>query len=110
MAALRPSVLHGRLVTVTFAPLPGFSRPKAAAVVSKKVALRAVDRNRIQRRVRDILRPHILLSQEPLAIIVRAKKEALSADMAALRADLEPIIARIMPALPGAGTPGYNAR
>lgn len=96
LEAVRPSLMHGKYVTVVWAPLPGLAAPKAAAVVSKKVSNRAVDRNKVQRRLRDILRPLVAASRKPLAVVVRAKKEARGADMAQLRADVEPLIVRVL--------------
>lgn len=96
MAALRPSVAHGRYVTVVSSSLPGLKAAKVACVVSKKVSVRAVDRNKVQRRLREISRGPVRASAKPLALVIRAKKEALGAAMSALRADLEPLLARIL--------------
>lgn len=52
---------RGVYVTLSITPLPVGTPPKVACIVSKKAAKKAVDRNRIKRRVRAILQP--LMSQ-----------------------------------------------
>lgn len=95
LQTVRLSVLHGTYITVAFADIHGFPCAKASCVVSKKVSPRAVVRNTVQRRLRDIVRPFVLSSVASRTVVVRAKKQAAEADMAALRADLEPILAKV---------------
>lgn len=63
-----------------------------ACVVSKKVARKAVDRNRIKRRVRAIMR-EVTLSG-PLVVIVYAKPGASHATMQDLREDIMALLGR----------------
>lgn len=96
LQAVRLSVLQGTYVTVAFTDLPTLPFAKASCVVSKKVSPKAVVRNKVQRRLRDITRPFVLSAGVPRAVVIRAKKQAAEADMAALRADLEPLLARAL--------------
>lgn len=65
-----------------------------ASVVSKKIAARSVDRNRIDRQCREALRPHMNNIQDPVALIFRAKREAASATPSDLRKDIEVLVSR----------------
>ena len=57
-------------------------------VVPKKIARRAVDRNRIERRCREALRPLIKNIQKPVAFIFHAKREAQEASYAEVALDV----------------------
>ena len=70
------------------------SRAGVACVVSKKVSLRAVDRNRVKRRTRAALTPH-LARLSPASYVFHAKKEALSATSQELVRDIERLLARL---------------
>lgn len=63
---------------------------KAAVVVSKKVAARAVDRNKLKRRVRHIIRA-IELPQHTTNILY-VKKDARTANTIQLKNDLETLL------------------
>jgi ribonuclease P protein component len=70
------------------------SRTGVACVVSKKVSARAVDRNRVKRRFRAALSPH-LTQLSSGSYVWYAKKEAASAEYADVRRDIEKLVARI---------------
>lgn len=76
---------HGRLVTVRVAPS---DEPRAGVIVSKRTAPLAVDRNRIKRRLRPLLRGALTTYPEyRMAVIAkpparRASSEQLAADLA----------------------------
>jgi ribonuclease P protein component len=89
-------VLQGAYVTVVCADLPHLPFAKASCVVSKKVSSQAVVRNKIQRRLREIVRPFVLPAAASRAIVIRAKKQAAETDIVALRADLEPLLSRVL--------------
>ncbi len=69
-------------------------RAGVACVVSKKVSLRAVDRNRVKRRVRAALLPS-LSRLAPGTYVFYAKKEALTATSQESVRDIEKLIERI---------------
>jgi ribonuclease P protein component len=106
---MHPTVVHGTYVTVIWAVRPDIKAAKAAVVVSKKVSNRAVERNKVQRRLREILRP-IVAAAKSVMIVVRAKKGALEATMPVLRADLEPLLARMAQQLSGQSDRRYNTK
>jgi ribonuclease P protein component len=99
LIALRgASRVHGKYVSIAHSPLEA-SKSKFACVVSKQVSPKAVIRNAVKRKIRDAVRP--LLQKTPhLAIVCTAKREAAAAGLAALKADIEAVFAR----LPGRGT------
>jgi ribonuclease P protein component len=59
---------RGKLMSARFAPNARRERPRFAVVVSKKVYKSAVKRNRIRRRIYEIIRAHI--TEQSLAIDV----------------------------------------
>lgn len=64
--------------------------PQGAIVVSKKGASRAVDRNRIRRRLSPLLRE--LLKKSKHSIVLYPTKDVLRAPVAALRDSLEQLV------------------
>ncbi|MBM3272002.1 ribonuclease P protein component [Candidatus Kaiserbacteria bacterium] len=95
LASLRPCVYKGTLITLFVYPTHNSPYLKSIAVVSKKVAPHATDRNRIKRRIREIVRVFVA-RHEPIknTIIIRATPMAAKADMVALQAELETLLAR----------------
>jgi ribonuclease P protein component len=80
----------GAYFTLTVTPLSSdVSGPRCAAVVSKKVSKRAVDRNAIKRRVREIIRMLITKDTPSLSLVFYAKKESLIASFEDVRRDIE---------------------
>lgn len=72
-----------------------------ASVVSKKIAARAVDRNRTERRCREAVRAHMLRIRKPLApphaglaLVFHGKREAISASFEETKKDIETLLAR----------------
>lgn len=63
----------------------------AAAVVSKKVARRAVDRHLLKRRMLEVLRPYASPSR---SLVAYAKAGSLGLPYAAVKAELEPLLLR----------------
>lgn len=55
----------------------------------------AVARNRLRRRLREILRRHVLAALPPVDLVVRAKRSAYAASVADLRAELTAVVTRI---------------
>ena len=73
---------HHAYFTLIYAPYPS---PHIAVVVSKKIANRATARNKIRRKMYDILRHHIRSADHAGICILIVKKEALTASHSALR-------------------------
>ncbi len=69
--------------------------PKFGCVVSKKVAARAVDRNALKRRCREIALPLVGGMKRPVAIVVYPKKAALGASFAQMKASLSKLLAEL---------------
>lgn len=94
---LRPARrIHGNYFSLTATPSAVLTEPKVACVVSKKIAARAVDRNRVKRQCREALRPFIKEVQKPTALIFRAKREAVEATFAEIRQDIQKLLERIV--------------
>ena len=88
--------IHGTYFSLTVTPSPRLEGPRAACVVSKKVSARSVDRNRIERRCRESLRPFLAGMKEPTAFIFFAKREAASATFAEIRRDIGKLLERCL--------------
>jgi ribonuclease P protein component len=64
-------------------------------IVVPRFQFSAVARNRLRRRVREILRRHALAALPPVDLVVRAKRAAYAAPFAVLRAELVDVVRRI---------------
>lgn len=71
------------------------ARTGAACVISKKVAPRAVDRNKVKRRVKAALSPH-LSALFPAAYVFYGKSGAADASFAEAKRDIEKLLHRIV--------------
>lgn len=94
---------HGRLMTVRLATA---DRPQAGVIVSKKTAAKAVDRNRIKRRLRPLLRER-LANGPAVRVAVIAKAPAREADNREFAADFQTAFDK---ALVGGKTPARPPR
>ena len=83
--------LQGNLFSLSTFSLSG-GDAKFTCVVSKKVAQKAVDRNRLKRQCREVVRPLMKRVQHPLALVLTAKKSAATAPFSAIREDIERLI------------------
>lgn len=92
---MRPRRYSGVYVSLSVAALPQATRSRVACVVSKKVSLRAVVRNRIKRRCREALAPLLKSVRRPLALVCNAKREAVEASFAEIRDDIARLVMRI---------------
>lgn len=63
----------------------------AAAVVSKKVARRSVDRHLLKRRMLEVIRPY---ASPGYSLVAYAKAGSLGLTYAAVRSELEPLLLR----------------
>src|SRR5438045_3350852 len=79
--------IHGALFLLSYSPLPA-GPTKTSCVVSKKVALKAHDRNLLKRRCREVLRLHLTTLNRPYALVLHAKKQAHGASFAQIREDI----------------------
>jgi len=84
--------LHSPLFTLIFSP---HKTSHGSVVVSKKVARRAVDRNRMRRRIYDMLRGHLRGGAPAGVYILLVKKAALSATYDELKEALDDLIKKV---------------
>ena len=83
------------------ASLPAFAR---VGFVVPKYKHSAVDRNRLKRRLRELVRLHVLPEMPPLDLVIRVFPSAYHRPLAALRSDLEQAVRRLTRELaPGEG-------
>ncbi|MBP6962640.1 ribonuclease P protein component [Candidatus Saccharibacteria bacterium] len=73
---VRGEVAHGRLMSIRFTKNKKGDY-RAAVVVSKKIAPSAVVRNRIRRRIFELVRTEKLLAGQPIDVIIYAKTSAI---------------------------------
>jgi len=90
--------VHGTYFSLTIYPLLGAQGPKMACVVSKKVAARATDRNKVERRCRGVMRPQMVDIKKPCALVFLAKREVVDASYAQISRDIGALITRIQDA------------
>jgi ribonuclease P protein component len=86
--------LHGAYFSLTVTPLSPESGVKTACVVSKKTAARAADRNKIERRCRESLRPILARINTPAALIFYGKREAVQASFGDIQKDINALLER----------------
>ena len=84
--------MHGSCFALAVTPLPGGKGPKTACVVSKKMIAHAADRNRVQRRCREIVRSHISRIHQPLALVFYGKRSAATASFADTKKDVAALL------------------
>src|SRR3989338_9429348 len=87
--------VHGNFFSLVAIPAEYTPGPRAACVVSKKIAVRAVDRNKIERRCREALRPHMSQIKKSIALIFHAKREARDASYAEIVRDVEKLLSSV---------------
>ncbi|MDP2648757.1 MAG: ribonuclease P protein component [Patescibacteria group bacterium] len=85
--------MSGAYFSLSCTSLPDGESAKAACVVSKKVAARAVARNRIKRICREAVRAHLSSVKPPQAFVFTAKRAAAAASPADIRGDVERLLA-----------------
>lgn len=71
-----------------------YARPRAAIIVPR-YQFTAVARNRLRRRLREILRRGVMTTLPPVDLVVRAKRPAYAASFATLRAELTDAAGRL---------------
>ena len=70
--------VSNELFSIAMWPLSPGVEPQFSCVVSKKTAKKAVDRNKLKRRCREIASPLVASLKRPIAVIVYPKKTALT--------------------------------
>jgi ribonuclease P protein component len=89
---------EGRRVRTTHLDLawrPGTRQRARAAIVVPRYQFTAVARNRLRRRLREILRRGVLATLPAVDVVVRAKRAAYGAPFAVLRDELADAGARL---------------
>jgi ribonuclease P protein component len=74
---------------------PGQTAHARAAIIVPRYQFTAVARNRLRRRLREILRRGVIATLPPIDVVVRAKRQAYGAPFALLRAELADAGARL---------------
>ena len=80
---------HGEFFSLVVITASG---TKFTCVVSKKIAARAVERNRIKRRCREAARAALGSTRHEIAFVFYAKRQAREAAFAAIKKDVETLI------------------
>jgi ribonuclease P protein component len=62
-----------------------------------------VSRNRVKRRLREVIRLHLLPYMEPIDLVIRARREAYDASFEELRIDLLGAVQRVRHAVQESG-------
>jgi ribonuclease P protein component len=88
------SRVHGRFFSLAVALIPGSDKQKVACVVSKKVSPRAVVRNALKRRCREVARAVLKEAHEPAALVFQAKREAAGASFEEIEKDIRGLFER----------------
>lgn len=84
--------VRGVYFTLSIFPLPADTAPKAACIVSKKVARKATERNRIKRRYRAILQTLMPQVKQPLALAFYTNSACLKATFEQLSEDVTTVL------------------
>jgi ribonuclease P protein component len=96
--AARPRRAYGTYFTMSVSPLAAeklIKEAKFACIVSKKIAVRAVDRNRIRRLCREAFRAASQQTDSPLAFVFYAKKESKTATFQNVASDVKQLLSQI---------------
>lgn len=88
--------INGVYFSLTLAPSPKGAGVQTACVVSKKVSPRAVVRNRIKRRCRDVVRAALSGGAFSGAMLFTAKRESATATYADMKSDIERTLGRAL--------------
>lgn len=94
MKSLSGKRFHGRFFSLLAAPL-SVDHPKFAVVVSKKVATKAVDRNKVKRRARNALDKVRTSVSKPLALVLYAKSDAKKAEFSEIVSDIAALFSKL---------------
>ena len=78
---LRPALVSGRDLT------PDSSGPRVGLTVPKAMG-KAVDRNRIKRRMREAVRRQLVLLQTPVDVVLHPRRSVIDLDFAALEREV----------------------
>jgi ribonuclease P protein component len=83
---------HGQYMTVVINPSDHL---QVSVVVSKKVAKKAVDRNRLRRRAYGVVERYARITPLPIACIIQYKPGALAVSRQVLALELSSLLAQI---------------
>ncbi|MDR2870001.1 MAG: ribonuclease P protein component [Deferribacteraceae bacterium] len=88
----RASHYRGSLLRIACVRREGL---KVAFVVGKKVSQKAVERNKIKRRLRELFKKHRHLLPQDFWLMLIAMPEARTADFASLEADIDALFKQV---------------
>ena len=86
--------MHGTFFSLLVAPIQS-EHAKCACVVSKKVSAKAVDRNKVKRRCRNVVAKRISDVSKPLALVFTAKREAKDAEFSKIERDIDVLFSKL---------------
>ncbi len=89
------ATLSGHLLLAGAGPVPEDASPKVGLIVSRAVGS-AVVRNRVKRRLRELMRRRLASLPGGCLLVVRAHPAAAGARQADLAADLDLVLGRLM--------------
>jgi len=87
--------VHGAFFTLSISSLNADTETKYACIVSKKVASKAVERNRIKRLCREATRIGLSSSAQPRALVLHAKRAAKGVSSGELRRDVSVLLKKM---------------
>lgn len=91
--------VYGSFLVMRVRTVPAGEGPKVAFITSTKVFKKAVDRNRIKRRLRALMQGLLLEIPKNIHLLFIVRQEALPASHANLTAELKRLLAKIPEAL-----------
>ncbi len=85
---------HSKQMSYFFHPSPGATQARVGLTVGKVMG-KAVDRNRIKRRVREAVRRHVWLLQTPVDVVLHPRRGVKEVDFGTLERDVAAVFRAI---------------
>ncbi len=93
---LNPRRIHGVYFFLTiYSASPSLPGPRIASVVGKKIAAKAVSRNAIERKFREVVRMHKKMLNPQYIYVFSAKKEVVGTSYKEMEGDILKLLERI---------------
>jgi ribonuclease P protein component len=93
---LKPHRFPGKFVNLAvYKAQTSIKGPKFGLVVAKKIIPKATERNKIERKCREIARPLMARIDSQHILVCTVKKEAREADFSALQKDISSLFGRL---------------
>jgi len=85
--------ISGRFLILKFTK-NGLDTTRAGFVVSKKISKRAIDRNRIKRRMRSVCKTEIVKLKKGIDVVFFAKKNIINTEFIDIHRDIKQLLTR----------------